>query len=173
MNIRLAFIGKAGAGKSTAAGIITEKYGFECVGFADLIKDAARTFGWNGQKTAAGRRLLQAIGDAVRAYDPAIFHKILCDRISRNPWPIVVDDVRLDAEVDFLHQHGFYVLLFQGHESSQTGDAASHITEQISHGCKHDEVLSNDGSIAGLESKLDEIIGRLAEKLRNGDGINV
>jgi dephospho-CoA kinase len=63
----LAFIGKAGAGKDTAAELLIEQLGYRRVAFADKLKDVAETL-W-GPDARKSRCHLQKLGEYVRQID--------------------------------------------------------------------------------------------------------
>jgi hypothetical protein len=69
--MRIAIGGRMQVGKTTAADRLVERHGFVKYALAGPIKEIARTgFGWDGQKDARGRRLLQEIGTVGRNYAP-------------------------------------------------------------------------------------------------------
>ena len=111
--------GKAGVGKTTLAGllskIVREREDHKSVimkqSVAWGVKQTAVNMGWNQEKDAAGRRLLQGIGKIGRAYDPDVWvrmaHKAICDtqyhygsfeKSLRYVW---VDDWRFKNEARF------------------------------------------------------------------------
>ncbi len=81
--------GRAGEGKTTFCDICMEilleqdimSYK---VPFAKGVKDTARFMGWDGEKDAKGRRLLQQIGNTGREYNPDIWAEQAVDDIEAN-----------------------------------------------------------------------------------------
>lgn len=63
----VAFIGKAGAGKDTAAALLIEHLDYRRVAFADKLKDTAAEL-W-GEEARTDRDKLQRLGQAVREID--------------------------------------------------------------------------------------------------------
>ena len=114
----LAILGPQGSGKSTIAALFVEHRGYQRHGIADSIKHIAemaypglsktetikitRNF---GDTTLTGRELLQDLGSAVRGIDSQFWLRIWRQdyfEITRHGYAVVVDDVRLDAEVRYL-----------------------------------------------------------------------
>ena len=116
----LAILGPQGSGKSTVASLFVEHRGYQRHGIADAIKNIAsmaysdlgkeeiitvdRSF---GRTTLTGRELLQDLGAAVRGVDTHFWLRVWRRdffEIQRLGYGVVVDDVRLDAEVQYLRQ---------------------------------------------------------------------
>jgi len=114
----VAILGPQGSGKSTIARLFVEHRGYQRHGIADAIKHVAgmayddlgksemltvnRHF---GRTTLSGRELLQDLGAALRAVDAHFWLRIWRRdyfEILRHGYGVVVDDVRLDAEVKYL-----------------------------------------------------------------------
>ena len=118
----VAFVGKAGTGKSTLAKMLSEHHGFEITSIAAPIREIARmaygkfdkgmkypqqTLGLS--RLVTGRELLQEIGAALREMDSLFWMRVWLLRTKRgaedgalDPITFVVDDVRLDAERAFI-----------------------------------------------------------------------
>lgn len=117
----IAFIGKAGTGKSTLASMLCESGSHDRVAIADPIKDIARmAFGTFEKEMkypqhqlglstlVTGRELAQNIGAALREMDSLFWlrvwrRRVNCERADGTIGlgfmrPFVCDDVRLDAE---------------------------------------------------------------------------
>jgi hypothetical protein len=98
----IGFTGLAGSGKTYAATWFKFRTGKNWVwSFAAEIKAIAKTMGWDGQKDDRGRKLLQDIGSAGRAYDPWMW-------VSKMPTdqPIIIDDVRFLNEAEAIKDAG-------------------------------------------------------------------
>jgi dephospho-CoA kinase len=114
----LAILGPQGSGKSTIASLFVEHRGYQRHGIADAIKHIAamayndlgksemitvsRNF---GDSTLTGRELLQEIGAAMRGVDTHFWLRVWRKdylELKRIGFGVVVDDVRLDAEVQYL-----------------------------------------------------------------------
>lgn len=74
--IILLLSGKAEAGKDTFFDVAAEQYNnlrIKRIAFADALKKIAFDMGWDGHKDAAGRRLLQDLGEVGRRYRPTLW----------------------------------------------------------------------------------------------------
>jgi gluconate kinase len=114
----VAFLGPQGSGKSTIAALVVEHRGYQRHGIADAIKHVAgmayRDLGktetlvldrYTGQTVITGRELLQDIGAALRSVDNKFWLRVWRRdyfELQRHGYGVVVDDVRLDAEVAYL-----------------------------------------------------------------------
>lgn len=102
----IGFVGLAGSGKTYAATWFRFRTGKGSVwSFAGEIKTIAKSMGWDGVKDDRGRKLLQQIGSAGRAYDPWTW-------ISKMPidQPIIIDDVRFTNEAEAIRDVGGIVV---------------------------------------------------------------
>lgn len=108
------FSGKAGTGKSFACDLAMEecnRLGLKIIKtpFAYGVKNTARFMGWDGKKDALGRRLLQQIGAAGRAYDRDIWVKAALTYVEESvgyPYDaIFVDDWRFTNEILYIQKH--------------------------------------------------------------------
>jgi len=114
----VAFLGPQGSGKSTIAALFEEHRGYQRHGIADAIKHVAnlayRSLGKeeqfpvdraSGPEMVTGRELLQDIGAALRKVDKKFWLRIWRQdyfELQRMGYGVVIDDVRLDAEVEYL-----------------------------------------------------------------------
>lgn len=111
----IAFTGKAGSGKTTAALALADAKGYRIVSFAEPIKRVAGIL-W-GPRGRTDRDTLQWIGESVRSRDPGAFVRILEERLDdihnnssdANP-RVVVDDLRMVPEYDMLREQGFIIV---------------------------------------------------------------
>ena len=150
------------AGKTTCALWLAERCGHQRRALADPIKEIARDgFGWDGAKDVRGRRLLQQLGSAGRAYDPAIWLRRLDAWLAARPGrPVVVDDLRLRAELEHLRALGFLIVLVQrpGFEPVSEAALLRHETETELEDAGADVRVVNDGSIADLHRSLERAL---------------
>lgn len=105
--------GKAFTGKTTSAkylvdvakkkNLITGIYPF-----ADSLKSMARLMGWDGKKDDRGRKFLQDLGKAGRAYDIDMWAKKTLRKIENdNAFPpdiVFIDDWRFPNELKFFEE---------------------------------------------------------------------
>jgi len=121
----IAFIGKAGTGKTTLSQMLSEHHGYRVTSIAQPIREVAvmafgkfdksmkypqQTLGLS--RLITGRELLQEIGASLREMDSLFWMRVWHRRVQAievnydYDWPIdvdwVVDDVRLDAERAFI-----------------------------------------------------------------------
>jgi hypothetical protein len=101
-----------GAGKSTFAKAIGGHLGYALVSsFAAPLKALClREFGWDGEKDAKGRRLLQEVGVAARHYDPGHWARKALERVEAfDANYFVFDDARFPNEAQVFRDAGYVV----------------------------------------------------------------
>ena len=118
----VAFIGRAGTGKTTLSQMLSEHHGYEVTSIAAPIREVAlmaygkfskemkypqQTLGLS--RLISGRELLQNIGAALREMDTLFWMRVWLRRTKQGAedgvvgsTQFVVDDVRLDAERAFI-----------------------------------------------------------------------
>lgn len=154
----IALCGRAGAGKSTVAEILTEHYGYRQLSFAAPLKEIAVTL-W-GERTGRERRVLQKLGLALRGIDPDVWVNELCadvDLFSAFPHhaPMVVDDLRFPNEYRALGNRGFVIVRVECPEDIrivrlkdngkwQNREQLEHETEVALDGCVVHHIIPND-----------------------------
>ena len=148
----IGLIGLAGSGKDTAADALRNMY-FQRVAFADQVKNLAFDFGWNGLKDERGRKLLQDLGMAGRAYKESIW----VDYVHEETLGFgnhVFTDVRFQNEADYIRDLGGIIvrivrpgIIAQNHESELK---QSEIAADIE--------IVNEGTIEDLHNKIRNII---------------
>ena len=125
----IAIIGPQGSGKSTLAEMLTEHRGYVRMGIADPIKALVReVYGdiakdhpitvrnYGGPHETTGRELLQDIGAAMREIDLDFWLRQVRLRYleaARAGRFIVLDDVRLDREAEYLRHIDPYIVVVQ------------------------------------------------------------
>lgn len=152
MKQHIGLIGFAGAGKDTAALALMDR-GWKRIAFADALKGRAIYLGWDGRKDDRGRRLLQDVGMAMRAYDPN--HWIAHARAAMRGRACVFTDVRFQNEADFIRGEGGIIVRVV-REGLAVGD---HESEAGQLAIRSDQSIVNDGSIERLHAQLLEIVG--------------
>ena len=103
----IAFIGKAGAGKTTAAQLLMSTFGYGKFAFADPLKDIATQI-W-GESARTDRDKLQRLGVAVREIDSDAWANLLVRKVKALPpgVRVTVDDCRFPNEAQLLGEIGF------------------------------------------------------------------
>jgi len=111
----VAFTGKMGSGKSTAAKTL-EEYGFKRFSFATKLKDlSVDLFGMKEKN----RKLLQDFGAVLRGIEEDVWANYLLKQISlyafqcaanSRPFHVVIDDLRYLNEAKILRKSGFILI---------------------------------------------------------------
>jgi len=124
-----------GSGKSTAAQVLVDFYGFHVLSFATPLKTMVADFLWDSDPEKKGytywkdfvnnnryhplvRTAMQFLGDDVarKIHGPDVWIRRLddafgIDMIEPLAYPYVIDDARYQNEVDYLREKGFHVVL--------------------------------------------------------------
>ena len=169
----VALTGLAGSGKSTLADYLIERHGYVRVKFAGPLKAMARAVGL-GEAHIEGE-LKEVPCPLLQGRTPRFFMQQLGTQFGRdiigpefwtglwaatandvldNGGRVVVDDCRFDNEADVVRQFGGVVIQLQGRGGLQTA-SGSHASEA---GVDADVVLRNNGTIADLQARADEVL---------------
>lgn len=149
------FVGLAGSGKNTAAKILLE-FGWTQMGFADPLKEiAVREFAWNHDKDERGRKLLQTLGQAARAYKKDFWVAKARSRVTPTQ-RIAWTDVRYQNEVDFIRTERKGIII----RVTKPGEVAmEHSSESGQKDLKGiDFTVVNDGTVDQLHNKIAAIL---------------
>lgn len=155
--------GFKGSGKDEVGRILTERYGYRRVAFADALKKLAEVIGWNGDKTEQsrcdccgmlrGRELLQVLGtEGVRdtlGTDVWLNHvrrKIGYDPTQPFGGRWVITDVRYPNEAEGLRMEG---VIWRVVRNGHFGD--SHASETSVDALPIDNSIYNFGNLDDLE----------------------
>lgn len=167
--MRLYLAGPAGAGKSTAAGILALR-GFTAYRLSDLLRDRERqrSRGWLQRY---GDRLREAFGPEALAV--AAHLAVLCDEdAAGRAVDAAIDGVRLPEEAEYLRAQGYRGLRIEAPEElrlarlARTGRSlsnaeAQHPTEQEACPVPADQVVENVGDLRGLAFALERALRQL------------
>jgi len=104
---RIAFTGKFGSGKSTAANYLYGEYGFTVGSFAARLKEIATIACRMKEKD---RELLQKLGSEIRKDAPNYWVDVLISKVKKHPGDFVIDDLRYKNELDILINNGFLIV---------------------------------------------------------------
>ncbi len=107
------FLGQPGAGKTTAANYLVDKYKYIKLSFADPLKEIALSV-WPDLKRFKHRQKYQLLGEKLREIDPDIWVDLLLRRfenLDKQGFNVVVDDVRYSNEFYALLGRGFTPIL--------------------------------------------------------------
>lgn len=185
--IVIGLCGRAGAGKTTAAEYLRDRYDFECVAFADALKDClALLMADRGidhavlhepllkaqelpaMHHATARRLMQTLGDWGRQVHPDLWVQQLAHRAGlgdgRSPVHdrLCITDVRYPNEERLVHDAGGALLRIT-RRANPMGDRRidPHSSEQWADSLLAHASIPNDGSLGGLHTQLDQIMAML------------
>lgn len=165
----IAIIGKAGAGKTTAAEILRKKYDYERLSFAAPLKVMCGT--------ETDRDLLQCVGVRVRELVTAGWVNLLrhdleqFQSLHRDPW--VVDDGRFPNEMQMLLEEGFRIVrvvagrndrVVRLRANGKLTDEAQleHVSETSLDAFEPHYTIVNSGTPQQLEQQLVEVIDKEA-----------
>ena len=161
--------GYAQSGKDSVASILTSKYGFERVAFADairsilwemnpIVKDSGFTvqgvvtaYGWDKAKIMFGelRRLLQELGVSSRhTLGEDVWVIAVLRKLNDKNKNYVISDVRFENEASIIKQleGNLWRIKRPGVEAVN-----AHVSESEMDGYKVDQILHNGGTIEDLE----------------------
>lgn len=156
----IGLVGRAGAGKTTAAGFLSQQ-GYTVRSFATPIKHiAAQQFHWNGEKDSRGRKLLQEIGMAGRAYSRDLWiGKLSADRGFNES--TVIDDVRFMNEATYIRAQGGILIKIEGR-----GQLLDHESETQLEGICCDAVVQNDDLLMRFEQRVLAAVATVEREMR-------
>ncbi len=170
----VAFVGKAGAGKSTAAGLLVE-LGYTALSFAGPLKDLAAQL-W-GHTARTDRDKLQKMGVGIREIDNDAWVNLLLKRLrpplnvhpAPSMGPFTIDDCRFENEWWALKGEGFVIVRImaplalridrlKGNGKYQNDEQLEHESETALDHLTADYGLTNVGSRDELYDDLAGII---------------
>lgn len=184
MPVRFLLMGKAGAGKDTAAGYLVKWYGFRRYAFADKLKEVARDL-WPEEFTSGRkpRRLLQELGTAVRGIDPLVWVRYVFRRLeAENPARAVITDGRMLNEYRACREAGFTVIRIDCPDQARMDrlllrdgvplypEESSHPSEREIELAEPDFVLDNSGGTDDLYRQIVDLMRRLKIDPADGGG---
>lgn len=162
--MKIAFTGKARAGKDYLADILVSEYGYEKHAFGDALKAYAHEIFPAYPKEPKPRKLYQDFGQYMRQIEPDVWVSHLFDAIEGVEKPVITD-LRQPNELDALREAGFIIIAVKCREDErvrrmkESGDAfdpkdLTHETESHTDGFDVDFVI-------------DTTFGKGAEQLRH------
>lgn len=170
----IAFVGKAGSGKTTAAGILEQlalpiaAAGYSPVSFAEPVKATVKELWGPGEH----RDKWQAAGEAMRQIDPYVWVRLWLENVAKvTDWPVVCDDLRRQNEWWAAKGVGFVIVRLEAPEYRridrlkangkwQSEDQLSDISETDVDHLKADHTILNVGDKFDLVGELIEIINK-------------
>lgn len=155
MTLKIAIMGKSGAGKDTVADYLIEKYGFTKIRFGTALYEVCeKYFDMKGKD----RKLLQDVGLAMRSVKPTVFVDMAEKEILGTDTNIVVPDLRQPNEYEMLKRNGFEFLYVE-----------SDLNKRIGRLEKRDNIKIDENYIDRIENNPVETA--CEEIVRNSDGI--
>lgn len=168
--VRFGIVGRMRVGKTSVANYLQRRLGFHKAAFSDPIKDFARIVGWDGEKDARGRQLLQDIGTVVRKYDEMYWINRMLSGLPEDRH-IVVDDMRMLKEHHALEANGFRTILVVRNSqkiSDAPAETTGHVTEREVDLIQPWRVIENNSTFEDLYAQVDSMILEYRE-LFSGD----
>lgn len=160
----VAIAGRQGSGKTTLATMLTDN-GWVRLSISTPIKrmmhDAWGDLAKNetircGDEVVTMRQMYQRIGSALRSVDPDLLMRMLqpdLEAAMAAGYPVVIDDLRLPAEADWLRARGFFIVrlwvpagirrLRLGHDLTGEDDATEAQVDTV----HADKVITDLGSV--------------------------
>lgn len=167
----IAFMGKAGAGKTTAAAVL-EGLGYRKLSFAAALRDTA--VGIWGEEARNDRDKLQRLGVAVRDIDEdawagKLFRTV--DQMGASSVPVCVDDMRFPNEYWGLMERGFVIVRVEADRTQridrlkasgkwQSEDQLAHVSESALDFEPADHFIRNDLGHDALARRVTDILNR-------------
>lgn len=153
---------KAEHGKTFTCNVLKKEYekrGYrvEIIPLAKALKDYARILGWDGQKDARGRSMLQELGPVLKHYHGGdVFARIAYETAVKHDLDVLlIDDMRLLDEVEFyenllathrVEDYRLYRVIRPNYENHLTEVQRNDLTETALDNYTFDGVLVNDGT---------------------------
>lgn len=163
--VHIAFVGKAGSGKTTLSNYLVDKYNFVKLSFAKPVKDIARNY--FGLKGAKHRDLLQAIGQKMREIDENVWINILLRKVIKINFAyassIVIDDCRYKNEAETLSKWNFILIRLIGRQLKLTKEQSRHLSEMELENIHPDYILDTSKNLEETKRELDGIIDEVSK----------
>jgi len=180
----IAFSGRKGAGKTTAANALVEERGYERLRFAGPMKEMVavllRRLGYTedatqkmvdgplkesevGELRCTPRHLLQTIGtewgrQQVREDLWAVVTLQEARQRMQDGTDVVIDDCRFPNEAEMIREAGGRVVeLYRMRTEGSRAEMDTHASEQAIHLVDGDQVIHNNGTIGALRERVLEM----------------
>ena len=160
--------GKAQNGKDTVAdflhkALVNDGKRVLVTHYADLLKYICTNyFGWDGNKDARGRQMLQYVGtDVIRKQNPTLwvdFISMLLKYFHENWEYVIIPDCRFPNEVTTMVENGFDTVhlrvVRKNFKSPLTEEQQQHPSEIALDNVEPDYFIYNDGTLGELEENI-------------------
>ena len=168
----IAISGHARNGKDTVANmlgarLINRKERVLIAHYGDLVKYVCRSFfGWDGEKDAHGRSLLQRVGtDVVRAADQDYWVRFIVQMLRFFPdeWDyVLIPDARFPNEIRVPQDEGFEVFHLRverpDFDNGLTEEQRMHPSETALDHTQPDGIIVNDGTLEQLWTTVGKFV---------------
>ena len=160
--------GKAQNGKDTVAdflhkALVNDGKRVLVTHYADLLKYICTNyFGWDGNKDAIGRQMLQYVGtDVIRKQNPTLwvdFVAMMLKYFHENWEYVIIPDCRFPNEVTTMVENGFDTIHIRvvrnNFESPLTEEQQQHPSETALDNVEPDYCIFNDGTLSEVEENI-------------------
>ena len=166
---KIALCGQLRSGKNLVANMLNEIEHFEEIAFAEGIWETiALLFPDQYDKVNKPRKLLQELGQGMRAIDADVWVKRLMQRAEKlKRHNIVVTDLRQPNEFKALREAGFFIIRIESSIEARIARAEAngdkfnyndllHETEKHVSGFDVDYVIENNGTIEDLRKSVEK-----------------
>lgn len=106
----IALSGPRACGKSTIAEHLLTQHGYKRLAFADALREIA---GVCAQDSTNDRIFLSKLGEKLREMVPDFFLQVMKRRLIKVDGPVVIEDIRFPAELEFCKSLGATTIRFQ------------------------------------------------------------
>jgi len=179
--------GRAGAGKDTAARRFMNRWGYRQYSFAQPLRDGLKAmfdmsdieFGPDHKESPilnevtfhSARFLMQTLGTewGRNVVQTDIWLRVAEHRINQFKSPyVVISDVRFPNEAEWISRKGGIVLWVErDRDNMLSSEAAQHVSESMIESGDADGVIDNNGTVAQLNTEVDEWVAAMGWRLRN------
>lgn len=163
--MRIAIVGKMRSGKNLVADILTDKYGFSQLAFADGITEIIKKYFPEAFEDGKPRKHYQHIGQELRVLNPNVWINYL-DRAAADLADVIVTDCRQVNEEKYLRANGYMIIKIHADDEVRwqriavanevvTVDQFHHDTEQQVDQIEPDYMILNNGTHEELINAVD------------------
>ena len=118
----IALSGPRACGKSTIANHLMNNHGYTRIAFADALRHIARCA---GDHFIDDRDYLARLGSTLREMWPGFLLEVVAHKISNITGPVVIEDIRFPAELEFCKSIGATTIRFEISRKDQLRRLAS------------------------------------------------